>query len=220
MNRKYEFSFDNRHVVSGCIAAAVVVGAVFVLGVLVGKKVATEQRATPAQDLLSTLDDKAASSDRPVTPQLTFQEELTKELPEPAVRPVSLPNQQERVSAAGTATADANVQSLAPAQRKPARVSEAVEEKLVSAKRAKAEPKGGGFTLQLTSTQRRADADRFAAGLRQRGYAPMVTEAQVPGRGTWYRVRLGSFSSREVAARFLTDFQRETQLAAYVTAVQ
>jgi DedD protein len=228
MNGKYEFSFDNRHVVSGCIAAVVVVGAVFVLGVLVGKKVATDQRATRAQDLLSALDDKAAI-DRPVTPQLTFQEELTKKLPEPAAKPGSLPNPPESVSHAETATADVRVETLGPVEREPTRRAEVAENKRASPKRVvKPEPRAaaaassssGGFTLQLSSTQRRVDADRFAARLREKGYAPMVNEAQLPGRGTWYRVRLGSFSSREGAARFLGDFKRETQLDAFVTAVQ
>jgi cell division septation protein DedD len=221
MNGKYEFSFDNRHVVSGCIAAVVVVGAVFVLGVLVGKKVATDQRATRAQDLLSALDDKAAI-ERPVTPQLTFQEELTKKLPEPAAKPASLPAPAEIVTHAETAPADVKVETLAPVQREPARRPEVAEDKRTSPKRAvKLEPKAAsGFTLQLSSTQRRVDADRFAARLREKGYAPLVNEAQVPGRGTWYRVRLGSFSSREGAARFLGDFKRETQLDAFVTAVQ
>ena len=222
MNGKYEFSFDNRHVVSGCIAAVVVVGAVFVLGVLVGKKVASDQRATRAQDLLSALDDKAAI-DRPVTPQLTFQEELTKKLPEPAAKPVALPNPPESTSQAETAIADVKLQTLAPVQREAARRPEVAEDKRASPKRAvKPEPRAaaGGFTLQLSSTQRRADADRFAARLREKGYAPMVNEAQVPGRGTWYRVRLGSFTSREGAARYLGDFKRETQLDAFVTAVQ
>ncbi len=224
MNGKYEFSFDNRHVVSGCIAAVVVVGAVFVLGVLVGKKVATDQRATRAQDLLSALDDKAAI-DRPVTPQLTFQEELTKKLPEPTAKSAALPNPPESVSHAETATADVKVETLAPMQREAARRPEVPEDKRASPKHAvkpesRAAAATGGFTLQLSSTQRRADADRFAARLREKGYAPMVSEAQVPGRGTWYRVRLGSFSSREGAARFLGDFKRETQLDAFVTAVQ
>jgi cell division septation protein DedD len=221
MNGKYEFSFDNRHVVSGCIAAVVVVGAVFVLGVLVGKKVASDQRATRAQDLLSALDDKAAI-DRPVTPQLTFQEELTKKLPEPAAKPAPLPAPPEIVSRAETAPAEVKVEMPAPVQREPARRLEVAEDKRASPKRAvRPEARAaGGFTLQLSSTQRRVDADRFAARLREKGYSPMVTQAQVPGRGTWYRIHLGSFSSREGAARFLGDFKRETQLDAFVTAVQ
>jgi DedD protein len=223
MNGKYEFSFDNRHVVSGCIAAVVVVGAVFVLGVLVGKKVASDQRATRAQDLLSALDDKAAI-DRPVTPPLTFQDELTKKLPEPSTKTASLPAPPESViSQTETAPTEMKVEPPpAPVRREPTRRPEVAEDKRANPKRTvKLEPKvAGAFTLQLSATQKRVDADRFAARLREKGYAPMVSEAQVPGRGTWYRVRLGNFSSREGAARFLGDFKRETQLDAFVTAVQ
>ncbi|MFP2925413.1 SPOR domain-containing protein, partial [Pyxidicoccus sp. 3LG] len=76
--------------------------------------------------------------------------------------------------------------------------------------------KGGAFTLQLSAFQDRQEADRFAARLRDRGYAPYILAAEVPGKGTWYRVRMGSFASRDAASRYLADFKRETQLDAFV----
>ncbi|MHB8879132.1 MAG: SPOR domain-containing protein, partial [Myxococcaceae bacterium] len=75
---------------------------------------------------------------------------------------------------------------------------------------------GGAFTLQLSASQDRAEADRFVSKLRGQGYAPFITEAQVAGRGTWYRVRMGSFATKEAAGRYLQDFRRETQLEAFV----
>jgi cell division septation protein DedD len=75
---------------------------------------------------------------------------------------------------------------------------------------------GGAFTLQLSSFQSREEADRFAARLRDRGYAPYIVAAEVANKGTWYRVRMGSFPSKDAAARYLTDFKRETQLDAFV----
>ncbi|NPC83128.1 SPOR domain-containing protein, partial [Pyxidicoccus fallax] len=76
--------------------------------------------------------------------------------------------------------------------------------------------KGGAFTLQLSAFQDRQEADRFAARLRDRGYAPYILAAEVPGKGTWYRVRMGSFATRDAASRYLADFKRETQLDAFV----
>jgi cell division protein FtsN len=38
----------------------------------------------------------------------------------------------------------------------------------------------------------------------------------VANKGTWYRVRMGSFPSRDAATRYLSDFKRETQLDAFV----
>lgn len=75
----------------------------------------------------------------------------------------------------------------------------------------------GQWTLQLSAYQDRAEADRFAGGLRDRGFAPFVVEAQVPGKGTWFRVRMGRFPTREAAQRYLADFTRETQVQAFVT---
>jgi cell division septation protein DedD len=57
------------------------------------------------------------------------------------------------------------------------------------------------------------------ARLKQRGYVPYVVSAEVPGKGTWYRVRMGSFESKDAAQRFLADFKRETQLDAFVASV-
>ena len=62
----------------------------------------------------------------------------------------------------------------------------------------------------------RSEADSFAAKLRDKGYAPYIIEAQVPGRGTWYRVRMGGFASKDAATRYLKDFRRETQIDAFV----
>ncbi|EAU61896.1 adventurous gliding motility protein I [Stigmatella aurantiaca DW4/3-1] len=76
--------------------------------------------------------------------------------------------------------------------------------------------KGGAFTLQISAFQSREEADRFAARLRDRGYAPYILSAEVPNKGTWYRVRMGSFPSRDAATRYLADFKRETQLNAFV----
>lgn len=75
---------------------------------------------------------------------------------------------------------------------------------------------GGAFTLQLSAFQTREEADRFVARLRDRGYAPYIVAAEVANKGTWYRVRMGSFPSREAASRYLADFKRETQLNAFV----
>ncbi len=74
----------------------------------------------------------------------------------------------------------------------------------------------GAWTLQLSASQSRDEADRFAAKLRERGYAPYIVSAQVEGKGTWFRVRMGSFKNREAAQKYLVDFKRETQLDAFV----
>ena len=77
---------------------------------------------------------------------------------------------------------------------------------------------GGAWTLQLSASQSKDEADKFAARMRDRGYAPFIVRADVPGRGTWYRVRMGSFPTKDAASRYLQDFKRETRMDAFVAA--
>jgi cell division septation protein DedD len=78
----------------------------------------------------------------------------------------------------------------------------------------------GAFTLQLGASNNRDDAERQAARLREKGYAPYIVTAEVPGKGTWYRVRMGSFPTKDAATRYLQDFKRETQAEAFVASTR
>ena len=59
MKEKFDLSLDNRQIVSVLIASIVVMGAVFVLGVVVGKKLQANTQTAAAQNLLDALDAKA-----------------------------------------------------------------------------------------------------------------------------------------------------------------
>jgi len=79
MREKYDLSLDSRQVVSLLIGGIVVLGAVFVLGVLVGKKLSAVPRTDRAPDLLTALDHRSDALEQArATPPLTFQEELTR----------------------------------------------------------------------------------------------------------------------------------------------
>ncbi len=93
----------------------------------------------------------------------------------------------------------------------------ALKEAIARAQRPVEATADGSWTLQLSAYQDKAEADRFAADLRGRGYAPFVVEAKVAGKGTWYRVRMGRFPTKDAAGRYLSDFKRETQVDAIVT---
>jgi cell division protein FtsN len=72
----------------------------------------------------------------------------------------------------------------------------------------------GAWVVQVGSTQERSEADRIAARFAGRG--ARVTAADVPGKGRWYRVRLGSFDTREAADRYLKDLERTTGARGFV----
>src|SRR5579871_3636665 len=84
MKEKYDLSLDSRQIGSLLIGGIIVLGAVFVLGVVVGKKLATSDHGQGAPDLLSAIDQQAEAmkqvADASSTPALTFQDELTKKV--------------------------------------------------------------------------------------------------------------------------------------------
>jgi cell division septation protein DedD len=88
-----------------------------------------------------------------------------------------------------------------------------------SASAAPAVPKSGGahYTLQLSAFQDRAEADEFAKKLSGTGYKANIVAADIPGRGIWYRVRVGDFPSQKAAVEAKVDFERKLHMIAYVT---
>jgi DedD protein len=86
----------------------------------------------------------------------------------------------------------------------------------VTAVEAKAESGNGNYTLQLSSFQARTEADQFIQKLQQQGLHPHVIPTPIPGRGTWYRVRLGRFKSWEEAVQAKQNFEQKQQVIAYV----
>lgn len=53
----------------------------------------------------------------------------------------------------------------------------------------------GKYTIQLGSHRSIKEAEDFANGFKIRGYNPIINEVEISGKGTWYRVSLGSFNS-------------------------
>ncbi|HET6984086.1 MAG TPA: SPOR domain-containing protein [Myxococcaceae bacterium] len=265
MREKYDLSLDSRQVVSLLIGGIVVLGAVFVLGVLVGKKLAGTPHADRAPDLLTALDHKSDALERArAAPPLTFQEELTKPAAPaptvvrapaaaaPAVAATSSAQPAATASAAPTASTS-SASKIVPAARPPPATPVVAATEPKPAPKAEPEKKAeparaahvesvatrsapaaaqpvpkvpeatsstGAFTLQLGASPNRDDAERQASRLREKGYAPYIVTAEVPGKGTWYRVRMGSFPTKDAATRYLQDFKRETQAEAFVASTR
>jgi DedD protein len=79
-------------------------------------------------------------------------------------------------------------------------------------------PARSPYAVQLGAAQSRADADRLAG--RFRAFHVRVEEAKVAGKGRVYRVRAGSFESREAAEKLRQDIARRTGASGYVVAIR
>ena len=79
-----------------------------------------------------------------------------------------------------------------------------------------AEGHAGGYQLQASSFRSEAEASEFATALRQRGHKAYVEAAQLNGRGTWYRVRVGPFRTQHEAAAYRSEFETREHLAPFI----
>jgi len=57
----------------------------------------------------------------------------------------------------------------------------------------------GTFQIQVYSSQSKQEADATAANLARAGYLPKIDQVDLKEKGTWYRIRLQGFKSREEA---------------------
>ncbi|HEY6106207.1 MAG TPA: SPOR domain-containing protein [Anaeromyxobacteraceae bacterium] len=210
LKEKFTLSLDGRQVASVVVGSLVVLGAVFVLGFMVGRQIGLRQArpaAAPA-DPLAALD---APSPRPDAgeppPRLSYHEALTKDRPAEPPRPAPPPARPPPPAEPSPAAPPPQAPAAPPAQA-PAPMA------AVPAPPAGPEPGSAAFAIQVGASQDRAEAERIAG--RYRAHRPRVVEAVVPGKGRWYRVKLGAFETRADAERYLRDLVRETGVKGFV----
>jgi cell division septation protein DedD len=66
--------------------------------------------------------------------------------------------------------------------------------------------------VQVISYDSADSAESFAAGLRARGHRAFVMSAEVEGRGTMYRVRVGPFETMREAQAYRREFERTERM--------
>jgi cell division septation protein DedD len=84
-------------------------------------------------------------------------------------------------------------------------------------KKPDAKPAAGPrFTLQLSAFPERADAEEFMHKIQAAGYKPFLVASEIPGKGTFWRVRVGDYASKQAAADAKIEFERKQRMIAYV----
>ncbi|HET6282135.1 MAG TPA: SPOR domain-containing protein, partial [Polyangia bacterium] len=260
---KIEVHLDNRQVFFLFFGSALVACMLFVLGVIVGKRIESRGRADApeVQDPLAALDrvNQPAGGPQPTAAQsdqaLTFPKALIGSSPKakpappaakvatpaaPVPTKVTTPAIPVPVGPGKTLTATAVPAASAPVvASKPAAapakatattpVKVAVAPRLVPAVAAPSAPAPvapvaaadakvarGKFTLQLSSFPDRTEAEAFAKRFASQG--AFVITSDIPGKGTWYRVRVGNYSSAQEASTAKTTFEKQHSIIAYVAA--
>jgi len=220
---KIEVKLDNRQVFFLFFGSAVVACMLFVLGVMVGKRIESRGQADAPvlQDPLAALD-RAHQPPPGVAapdPQLTFPStlggtpklkgasahqslgSLPKVLPKaPAVAKV-VPTTKSIVALKPPAAPKAIAAAKPAPDAKPAPPLDPAKSK-------------GKYTLQLTTFTTSADAESFV----QKYPGAFVIAADVPGKGMVYRVRLGNYGSYKDAVAAKDSFEKQHSMIALIAA--
>jgi DedD protein len=263
---KIEVSLDGRQIFYLFFGGAVIVGLVFVLGVMVGRRVEARghldrAETQAASDPLAALDRLERSDKLSFHGALTGAEaptdveraigELDKrraaakpearaDKPEARAEPVTRPDTDkprpekhdgdkhdgekhdgDKKSKKHDDNVAGDVRSEAKPERADGKRSDAKADKPVTRPDARADdakPADGKlrFTLQLSSFQDRSEAEAFLTATKSAGYQPYLTEAEVSGKGTFYRVRLGSYRSLEAANDAKADYEKAAKKSAQI----
>lgn len=250
---KIEVRLDNRQVFFLFFGSALVGCLLFILGVVVGKRLDSRGRAAAPQleDPLALLDrvvaapaggddgltfprtlirgtaaggraadgEKAAlitkepvAEPTPATPEPSASAKAN----EPAVSRTEIEAKAVK-SNEGEAKATSVATTEESARAKPQDEARARRDRAERGDAGKESSDGSGddkFTLQIGSFQDKAEAEAFAT--RFADESPVVVVSDIPGKGLWYRVRLGSFADNETAMKAKAAFERRHKMIAYV----
>jgi DedD protein len=196
---RIEVRLDNRQVFFLFFGSAVVACMLFVLGVIVGKRIESRGRAEApeVQDPLAALDRASQPPPAPGAPrggeELTFQKALIGNAPRAkaaAARPPSVEKDKDR------------------AQEKD-------RDRDTDKDRAKMTMKGK-YTLHLGTFATKDEADAFAAKYAAEG--AFVVAGDATGKGGAYRVRCGNYASYQEAVAAKNAFEKQNRTIALVAA--
>ena len=219
---KIEVKLDNRQVFFLFFGSAVVACMLFVLGVMVGKRIESRGQADAPvlQDPLAALD-RAHQPPPGVAapdPQLTFPSTLglggAPKTKTSAHALSSLPKVAPKAPPAPkVATAPKPIALAKPMVPAPKPIAAAKPAPAVAPPVDPAKTKGK-YTLQLGTFATSADADAVV----QKYPGAFVIAADVPGKGMVYRVRLGNYGSYKDVVAAKDSFEKQHSTIALIAA--
>jgi len=230
---KIEVSLDSRQVFFLFFGGAVVACLVFVLGVMVGKRLEARERvahraATSAQvDPLAALDELGADEQADEKgDDLAFATALAADAKKAAAAaPAPAPEKPKEVvkdpapAASEAAPAPAPAPAAAPKKDPPAKEAKDSKDTKEASAKDRDKDKKTKFTLQISSFQERAEADALLARLSASGYKPYIVMSNVPDKGVFFRVRIGEYGSKSDAQDAKAEFEKKQHLLAYVSKI-
>ena len=213
-----------------------VMGWMFVLGILVGRGTApiplkahklenelTALKAAIEQKEQAQLQKQATDGEAPRS-ELGFYEALKEPLPKtrerkvapaavvvkpapepPKAKPAASEAPQAQVAAPKAVTPPA----AAPSPPKAAAAAKPAAPQPNAPAAPEAPPATDRYTVQVASFKEIESADEMVNRLRAKGFPAYHVHMDVPGKGAWFRVRVGAFADRSVAEHTLKGLKNQ-----------
>lgn len=217
--KKLVFELDAKQIIFVFIGLVIVGFMVFKIGVVTGSRSAREEllqvrlNEDPRQKIKAPSllqEEKALSETKPQEEkQPTIEGVLAKANEEGGIKN----NEKEKV-------ASTQKKHSAPEKVEEAQVKkEASSEKKSTPAKGEAKPaksQGESYFVQVASFPSAADARKRGAELEKKGYSVVIVKADIPGKGTYHRVRLGPFNSLSKAKSFALGFEKKEKVSTFI----
>lgn len=84
-----------------------------------------------------------------------------------------------------------------------------IPKKIKSSEFQKIQDHPAQWTIQVAATQDKAQGHQLVDSLKEKGFSAKLITATVPGKGTWYRIRVGGYDSRAEAEEDRARLKKE-----------
>ena len=230
---KVVLRLDNRQIAWLIMGCAVISAAVFGVGYTLGTTAAPTSLDSQTAMVLPAILQAPPTQNAPdeneaqVKPSYTYDRTLSQPTPRVEVDDPTLQLlarklaeiEKENEAAAKNAKLDMALAGPRPAAAidttKPQRVPKTIHSEGVSQgiqndaphSSAKPKPMDSGYTIQVKAFRSQKEAAKFVNALKNAGHSPYMLTTEIPGRGMFYRVRLGKFRTLADASQHQSDFE-------------
>ena len=210
-------TFTRQAIIAWLVAIFIACGWMFALGVLVGRDQAPIKYDINAieaklsklkqRESVTAMGGTQKKSGAPKSKrQLDFYEALPEnredtKLPRKPKPKIALKKQSSPAQAVNPSKSAKNTAS-APKKNRAAGPSDGSPKPKVAAAEAAV------YTIQASSVKNKPDADRLVRKLKKSGFPAYLLTSKVEGKGTWHRVRIGSYSNKTEATGVLNKLRQ------------
>jgi cell division protein FtsN len=159
---------------------------------------------------------ESATSESPATPVAASEAHRPEKAESVAVRAATSGPDTARPAPAGFQPPGSEPARPTPPAPPPEPPATKPSRTLPAPQPAMAQSADGRYSVQVGSFRAREQAEELRGRLRSKGYAARIQLTRIPGKGIWYRVRVGRFADRAAASRAAQRLENRERLSVLI----